>query len=360
MNTHHLITIKNNFVTELQRANKGQKTSLPFIRHEPASQSLVKDGELFQVLVVGGSISKKALVKKQGKDLRILEVSQKNQSPFKSKEAFLSFIEQGLSDSVTTLSLNLAYPLKPVFNNSKLEGILLSGTKENTFNGLIDKNMCKEIEKHILTKKKRKIQVTAANDTVCLLLSGLTQLPYNQLACGIVGTGVNFAFFLDRYVLVNLEAANFDKFPQTEEGKEIDKNSSLPKRALFEKETSGAYLYKHFNLQLHKKHLPIISIDDTKELTILAQETHSLYSQISRQILYSSSELVATQIAGISEFLNRDLTFVMEGSLFWEGFEYKTHLEQTLSKIHNDKQISFKHIHNSYIVGAAQLACPQI
>lgn len=360
MDISDLQKIKQNFISELNASNSGKNSSLAFIKHTLPSSCLVKENEYFQVMVIGGSISKKAMIKKKDKNLVISQISQKNQSPFKTGSSFLSFIEQELDDNITTLSLNLAYPLNPIFKNGKLEGILISGTKENTFYGLIGKNICAEVEDYILKKKKRKIKVTCANDTICLLLSGLSQLSWDKIACGIVGTGTNFAIFLNKNTLVNLESANFDKFTQSQEGKEIDKNSSLPKRAIFEKETAGAYLYKHFNLKIQKKHLPIITIDDTKELSILSQETSSSCRQTAKDLLCYSSELVATQIAGIAQFLNKDITFIMEGSLFWEGYEYKKHLEQTLIKIYAGKQISFRHIHNSYLIGAAQLACPQI
>ncbi len=358
MSPSTLTTIQANFVNELQNAKEGKPSSLSFITHKLPSSPLVKDDKVFQVLVIGGSISRNAILKKGRNGITILSNRQKDKPIFKTKDAFLRFVDHELSPDVSVLSVNFAYPLTPVYTEKKLEGILISGSKTHTFEGMVGKNVCQEIEEYILQKRGKRMQVTMANDTICLLLSGLTEGPWNELSCGIVGTGVNFALFSDAKTLVNLESANFDKFPQTEEGKRIDAvASSLSGKALFEKETSGAYLYKYFNERVKTLNLPPITIDSTKELTIMAQENNSPYTKTVMEALAHSAELVATQVGGISLFLKRDLTFIMEGSLFWEGYNYKSCVEETLKKLKTPYNITFKHIHNSYIVGAAKLVC---
>lgn len=352
-----LKTIQDNFVQELQSATSGKKSSLPFIKHQLPSQPLVKDNEFFEVLVIGGSISRRAIVKKNQGTIKIITHRQKDQPIFRTKDTFLRFVEQELSTEVSVLAVNFAYPLSPVYTDSKLEGVLISGSKTNAFEGMVGKNVCKEIEEYVFQKRGQRISVTIANDTICLLLSGLTEIPWKNLACGIVGTGVNFAIFLDEKNVVNLESANFDKFPKTFEGKRVDELSLLPGKSLFEKETSGGYLYKYFNEKVKITELPPLSIDSTKELTILAQENNSPYTKIAVEVLCSSAQLVATQIAGIAIFLQKDLTFIMEGSLFWEGYKYKSCVEKALKELELPYKVSFRHIHNSYIVGAAKLVC---
>ena len=157
------------------------------------------------------------------------------------RKIFLNFIEKALRPDITYLALNFAYPMSPVSRDGYLDGNLIMGTKEHSFEGLVGKNIGETIEKYIFDTLKRKIHVAIANDTVCLLLSGLTQYRWNGLVGGIVGTGLNFAIFLDEATIVNLEAANFDKFEQSPEGKLIDQASARPNSALFEKETSGGY-----------------------------------------------------------------------------------------------------------------------
>lgn len=352
---NNLIQIKNNFQEELKKSIQGEKTSLPFIRHAMPSSPLVKVDETFQVLVIGGTISKNAFVKKTKTGIKVLRNTQKDQPVFHTKESLLHFIEKELSKDVRVLALNFAYPLLPIATKTKLEGILVSGSKENTFEGLIGQNVCVEIEKYIFETRKQKILVSAANDTICLLLSGLTKYKWNNLACGIVGTGLNFALFLDQHTLVNLEAANFDKFGQTEEGKIIDAQSNQPGKALFEKETAGAYLFKKFNLRLKKQNIARELADSTKELSILSQENDQQLAQLARDVLSESADLVACEIGGISEFLQRDLTFIMEGSLFWEGYHFKRRVDESLKKMGIKHSVLFEHVHNSPIVGAAKL-----
>lgn len=355
MNLDNLKQITNSFTKEVELANSGNKSSLPYIKHALPSFPLVKDEEIFQVLVIGGSISKSALVKKTKNGLKILKSSQKDQPVFHTQEDLLRFIEKELAKDVQILALNFAYPLKPVATDTKLEGILMGGSKENTFQGHVGKNVCLEVEKYIFEKRKQKIQVSCANDTICLLLSGLTKYSWDKLSCGILGTGLNFALFLDKHTLVNLEAANFDIFPQTDEGKKIDASSTAPGKALFEKEVSGAYLYKKFNLRAKQKGLVRDTADSTKELSILSQESDGEIAKLAQEVLCEAADFVACEIGGISAFLKRDLVFITEGSLFWEGYHVKRRVDETLKKLGIPYSIRFSHIHNSAIVGAAKL-----
>lgn len=93
------------------------------------------------------------------------------------------------------------------------------GQKNMCFEGLIGEVVGLAIEKKVLEVRQQQIHVGMANDTICLLLSGLTHTWWDHVAAGIVGTGLNFALFLDQHTLVNLESANFSKFEQLPEGK---------------------------------------------------------------------------------------------------------------------------------------------
>ena len=85
MDIQQLTTIQDNFLQELIDARDGKKTSLPFITHKMATTSLVNEGEIFQVLVIGGSVCKNAVVQKKGNDVIILKKSEKDQPPFHTK-----------------------------------------------------------------------------------------------------------------------------------------------------------------------------------------------------------------------------------------------------------------------------------
>lgn len=355
MEFSELQTITANFTRELELGTKGKKTSLPFIRHQLSLEPKVKKGEIFQVLRIGGSIYQNALVKRINGKVAIVKSTQRPLPVFKTKEIFLSFIEKTLHKDAEYLALNFAYPMEPANRDGYLDGKLLFGTKEHDFTGLVGNFVGETIEKHIKDTKGRDIHVALANDTVCLLLSGLTQFRWQGLVGGIVGTGLNFAVFLNEKTLVNLESANFDKFKQSAEGKLIDKGSARPGTALYEKETAGGYLYQHFNIRLHKEGLDFPEVRSTKDMDLIAYKDIPLVSLMAREVADHSSSLIACQMAGIANFYNRDCTFVVEGSLFWKGWRYKENVSVIARQLAPDYQISFVYVEESGVLGAAKL-----
>lgn len=355
MDINQLKTIQENFLQELNDAKAGKQTSLPFIINELTTASLVKDNEIFQVLVIGGSVCKNATVKKKGSSIEILAKGEKDQPPFHTKEDLLSFIDKELDRQIHVLAVNFAYPLSPIFENGRLDGVVVAGSKENTFGNLIGHKLGQEIEEYVKQKYHKDVIVSAANDTISLLLSGLLKHAWDEIAGGIVGTGLNFAIFLGENKAVNLEAANFDKFPMSDEGKEIDSESASPGKALFEKETSGAYLYRHFNIILKNKGVSHPPITSTWELKKLALKSNGEVSEIARSLIERSAALVAAQIGGITKFYGRDTTLVMEGSFFWGEDIFKNHAASYLTKILPEYKVTFTTVDDSPIVGAAKL-----
>lgn len=354
MDTSELIQIKNNFYSELERANEGKNSSLPFIVHEMPSFSAVEEGQEFQVLVIGGTYATSARIKKENGKCVILTCDKTTLPMLLNKEDFLLFIEQSLFPDVSVLALNFAFPIKPVFEKGRLDGVLLRGTKGHTFRGLVGEKIGEAVEQLVLQKTNRKITVTAANDTVCLLLSGLEKTTYENLGAGIVGSGMNFAFYLNQNKLVNLESADFNKFEVSEEAHEIDKESSNPGKSLYEKEVAGVYLYKHFNILLRENHTDHPPLSSTEELDTLARKDSDSAHVLARRLLERSAKLIACQMAAIMEYRKTDMLFVMEGSLFWKGFEYKKTVEETLSELTKYKA-EFVEVENSGVVGAAHL-----
>ncbi|HLB60047.1 MAG TPA: hypothetical protein VJL83_00385 [Patescibacteria group bacterium] len=387
-----LIHYTKQFVSQLGSAQDISLSSLPFIKHTLAPNPLVKPGEEFQSLTIGGSICQSDRMRIDG-NVHSLNHKVLEQPAFNSVAEFLTYVESLIDPNVRVVALNFAYPLNPVARNGLLDGILVSGSKENTFTGLVGKPVGETIEQYVKQKLDHVIRVSVANDTICLLLSGLTKYRGDELAAGIVGTGLNFAIFLDGHTAVNLEAANFNQFEQSPEGKIIDKKSSAPGTALFEKEVSGAYLYKHFNLIAERNGLKI-RISSTKELGKLAEyaehfthdNRHSelgsesmelnrfrvppslklqraskpgmtnegKLAQIAHTLLQRSADLVACQIAGIMEFQKRDLIFIMQGSLFWKGYKYKETVDKTVKRL-TKYRAQFVKIENADLFGAAKL-----
>lgn len=355
MDRSSLSKIAGNFTKELSDAKLGKKTSLPFIRHQLSLKPKVKKDEVFQVLRIGGSIYQNALVKRINGKIAIVKSVQKPLPVFTTKEVFLSFIEKTLNRDVTHLALNFAYPMEPVSREGYLDGKLVAGTKEHEFTGLVGNLVGETIERRVRDTLKKTIHVALANDTVCLVLSGLTQFPWRGLVGGIIGTGLNFAIFLDEGTIVNLEAGNFNKFPQSLEGKLIDRASVAPGTHLVEKEIAGGYLYQHFNMRLHKEGLDFPDITSTKEMDVVAFKDIPLVSLLAREVSDHSSSLVACQIAGITQFLKRDCVFVIEGSLFWKGWRYKENVSVTVRQLVPQHQVSFVFVEESGVLGAAKL-----
>lgn len=348
-------SIQVDFCRELEGSAAGKKTSLPFILHSLSPTPLVSDNEEFQIMVIGGSVFKKAIGKKKDGEILFSKRGKSELKIIKTKEDFVRLVEENLDPDVSVVAINFAYPLTPVSDRGRLDGILLSGTKEHTFTGLIGERVGEQLEKYFYKKHKRKIVFTVANDTVCLLLSGLSKVSWDELACGIVGTGVNFAYFLGRDKLVNLESANFDKFPMSDEGREIDARSTKTGKALFEKETAGSYLYQHFNLIIEKEGIQQPKIASTWELKKLAIAGGSRAADIANDLVKRSAGLVAAQIAGIVLFKKRDMTFVMEGSFFWEEDIYHKYVEEFLKIMIPDRKVTFIDVEESHFAGAAKL-----
>ncbi len=353
MNLIQIKKIRDNFIEELNLSERKNKTSLPFIINPLPSKKIVKNEEVFQAIVVGGSMGKIAKLKNNTNGLEILSTEEKEQPRFDSYEIFMEYLENQLHVDTKILAVDFAFPLSPILEDGILDGILLRGTKEHLFHGLVGKKIGEEISNYFLKKRGQKILVSCANDTVCLLLSGLTKYSKDNLACGILGTGMNAAFFLDENKCVNLESASFDKFPKSPEGEIIDASSTQPGTALFEKEITGAYLYKHFNLIIKEKGIDFKPINSTLELKNLSHENSGEVSKIANELLDKSAAYISAQIAAISEFKKRDMVFVMDGSFFWES-TYKKRVDEMIPRLTNYK-IELVEIKNNTVLGPAQL-----
>jgi hexokinase len=318
--------------------------------HEFSLTPLVPEGEAFQVLKVGGSIGQNALVVRRGQTIEIKAMEEERLPLFSTGKAFLAYVKAHLRKNINYLAINFAYPLRPVWENDRLDGIMTIGTKEHAFIGLIGRQVGVSVEKFIYEKFHREVAVAVANDTICLTLSGLTRYPTESVCGGIVGTGMNFAFFLNERQLVNLEAACFDKFTQSEAGKQIDKHSVQRGNSLFEKEVSGAYLYQHYNF-LTKENLT-----STHELDMVARGEKPGNQAQARALFNRAARLIACQIAGIALFKKRPMNFVMEGSLFWIGWNFRKTVAETVKLLAPAYPVSFGAIKNCGIIGAAKLA----
>lgn len=351
---HDLQVIADNFTKELQESSHGQKTSLPFIINELPSQPLVQEGETFQVIGLGGSVFRTALITKSGGELEVKNPVERSHPIFKTKQILLDFIAENLYPDTKYLAINFAQALDPVFENGKLDGRLVGQAKEHKFDGLFGEKVCSAIEEHVRQETGREIKASIGNDTICLMLSGLTRYPAESLAAGIVGTGMNFAIFLDKTHAINLEAAEFTGFVPDLQTQAIDTNSEKPGFHVWEKAVSGAYLYMHFNLLLRARSIRYPEISDTKELDTVVRQGIPEVSEIAKEVITNSAQMVGAMMAGIVNFYGRDITFVMQGSLFWHGFEYKETVARTIESL-SSHRAEFAYVESADYLGAAKL-----
>lgn len=352
-----LKNIRDNFVKELTLASQGKKTSLAFIKNPIPQKPLVEDGEIFQVMVIGASILEKALVCKKRNKIIILSKQNEVLPLFKTKKIFFFFFEKHVDPKVKFIGLNFAFPLEPKQRNGVLDGILIRSTKEHQFDGLLNELVGEGLENSLVLNSNRSIKVAVANDAVCLLLAGLQMEKWKKIAGGIIGTGTNLCFFPDKNTVVNLESGNFNKFKNTGTGKRINKQSTEIDAYLFEKEVAGAYLFQHYNFLMKPLKLTGQPLCSTQELSKLAEKNIENESLTARKLFKRSASLAACQIAGIYHFLEHDqLTFIMEGTLFWEGWKYREMVENYLEKLDVPQYgVKFKHIENSGISGGARI-----
>lgn len=348
-------TIKPNFILELKKAASGETTSIRFIKHQLPSQKKVRDNGLFQVQVIGGSVFQKALVKKEHDKITILKSHTETLPLLTTKEIFLSYLARHFYLETDILAVNFAYPLNPVMRNKNFDGILLSGSKENQFQGLIGQKVGEAIEHYIGVKYQRTVTVSLTNDVICLLLSGIDTYPKEYLVGAIMGSGTNMTFFYENNV-INLESGNFNKFTPSAECLEIDKGSKRPGTQLFEKETAGAYLYKHFNISIKKRGLSHPPLYSTKELyNIVLNDKGTEAQMIAFSLFERSAAYFAAQLAGLTAFKNYAMTFIMEGSMYWENPLYQNFLSEYLQKLSPDYKIMIVKVEESPIMGGAKL-----
>lgn len=358
---NELKKIAENFFQELQDTNNGNAHNLPFLIHSLPQKEILPNNCIFQVMVFGGTIFKSAIVNKNGSQIKTASQQESLIPNFSNDEIFLSFINNHLDSSINYLAVNFAFPLSPIISNNLLDGVLIRGGKEHTFIDLVGKLVGKTIAEYILKKTHRKISVTVANDTVCLLLANIEKATWNNTVGGIIGTGTNYAITIENQI-INLQSGGFNHFPQTETGKIIDSQSTNPSRGIFEKEVSGGYLFKHFNLITDQNNIRVAPLTSSVQLSKIAANKSDIASDIAAKLLERSASLAACQIAGIFLFKNslgvEKLIFVMEGNLFWSGWHYKKMLEDYLKLLGMFDSIQFSPVRHSSIHGAIKLLLP--
>ena len=353
-----LQSITRQLQTELAQRNPSGTNALSHTPHSIPDKASVQEGELFQVIVIGGTFYKCALYEMRNHQPHLKEAHDGILDTLTTAQVLLTFIEQQVHPSITHLAVNLAFPMEPVTDKATglLDGILERGSKEHVLEGLVGKPVGTSIEEHLMSARGQKVEVAVTNDTICLLLSGLGTVTENEaLAAGIVGTGLNFSYFENPHTAINTEAANFSSFPIPTELKEIDAASTNPGVAYFEKTTAGAYLYQLYNARIKEVEHHSHTITDTRALDDIARSTDLTCAPIAQEILTRSAQLCACAMAAITLHKKRNMTFVMEGSVFWRAWNYQDTVNATVEDLCPDYTIRVVRISESNMLGAAAL-----
>lgn len=376
------------FQTDLIAALHNQNTSLPAILN-PIHKIHAKPG--FGVAVsIGGTNGYTSLFRVSRKG--VISFLNRNIFPIPeklTKEALFQLITKSIIKVTKKKKFNLpigiglAYPLKPILFNGFIDGKLLYMSKERKIEGLVGKKVGQEYHKFLIKNYEIDTTINVANDAICLLLGG-----DGAEMAGVVGTGLNFAYWEKRSniaplkqselvgfgqneVAINIEAKSFDKIPKTKLLKKIDKQSDDPGYSLAEKEAAGAYLYKIFNAGKDKiigKGFPNLkTTDQLNDIVTGAFEYPRRYAisdkrkviSFAERIFHRSAQIVAIELCGILMKLNKTkgvVPIVMEGGIFWHAKNYPSLVNLYVNMILPEVIPSFARLFGSSRRGIAILA----
>jgi hexokinase len=350
-----LEAIRDGLSREMTRADRGEKTSLVFAKHAIVRR-MDECTEMVRVLVIGGSNVSSSIVRSTAGEIEILESRSAPLPVLRDRDTFMSLIDEYVDDECGILCINFAYPMNPTVRSGRLDGVLLKGTKEHVFRGLVGEAVGETVESHLMRRFQRKVEVSCANDTVCLILAGLGRWNTPSIAGGVVGTGFNFGFFQGESTVVNLESGNFSAFTPTDTGRMIDSGSTNRGLQALEKEVSGAYLYRHYNIYAERNRFDRRELLSTGDLASVAAGGGD-GALCARNLFERSASLVAALIAGIYRFKESgNANVIIEGSLYWKGWEYRLHVDRYLQALGIPEDAILIHgIDESSILGGARL-----
>lgn len=281
------------------------------------------------------------------------------------------------------IGIGLAYPLKPILHAGFIDGELLYMAKGRSITGLVGKKVGQEYHKFLIKEYSIDTRVAVANDAICLLIGG-----GNVDVAGIIGTGLNFAYwdrrsvvaplklnelhgFVQNEVAVNIESKNFDKIAGNIYRDIVDKKSSDKGYSLSEKEAAGAYLYKLFNAAkenfISSDFPSLISTDELNDIvtkafvypTSVTSEGKKKALVLAEAIFRRSAQIAAIQLCGILFKIGKTegiVPIVMEGNIFWKAKNYHALVNLYINMILPNVIPSFARLFGSSRRGIAILA----
>lgn len=282
-----------------------------------------------------------------------------------------------------SIGIGLAYPLKPLLHHRFIDGELLYMTKGRNIEGLVGRKVGQEYHKFLIKEYGIDTTVVVANDAICLLVGG-----DGAEIAGVVGTGLNFAYwdrrqaiaplklgelrnFVQAEIAINIESKNFDKIEETSLRKIVDRNSGDRGYSLAEKEVAGAYLHQIFNAGKDKllgRNFSLLnSTDELNNILTNAfiypkgtdnelKEKALLFAQ---RIFHRSAQIVAIQLCGIFFKIGKTkgmVPVVMDGGIFWKAKNYPALVNLYVNMILPEVIPSFARLFGSSRRGIAILA----
>lgn len=377
------------FQQELIASLSNQSSSLPCILN-PIARMPVRSGYGVAVSIGGTNgyvsafrISAKGIVTFLNRHLFSLPEKTTKDALFERIAQNIHVVSKGREEPFP-IGIGFAYPLRPLIYHGFMDGELMSMSKERDIAGLVGKRVGEEF--HIFLKTKLRIDTTVvvANDAVCLLLGGKGA----DLA-GVMGTGLNFAYWEKRArvaplklnelrgfsqgeVAVNIESAQFDKIPATILRDRVDMlNPATGGQALAEKEAAGAYLYQLFNAgkeEIIGKAFPaLVSTDQIHDILTgafswpknMVEEEQRAAKAFAKRLFERSAQVAAIELCGILLKLGKTkgiIPVVMEGGIFWKAKNYHALVNLYINRILPEVIPSFARLFGSSRRGIAILA----
>jgi len=333
------------FKRELLAAQVGEPSSLSFLSQpRPKTHEL---HDLLQVISIGGTNLHSGLVSSSSAGYSLGSFTHQPLPQLNNSDQFITLIKSVLHPQAKYLALNLAFPLRPRINQGLPDGILLRGTKEHDFEGMIGQSLVSVLAPHLPS-----ITLSVGNDASCLALAATPLFPAPAMAL-VLGTGFNLAFSHDEQI-VNIEAGRFNQLPQAPLDRLLDHSSQAPGTQILEKQVAGGYLASLFNLYAFPLNLPQVST--TSELASLTQ-SHPGY-QLAQALFLRSASLVSASLCGYADFVQtHQLNLLAEGSLFWSP-QYSSQVKSLLEKLNRELKLNLKQLPHSGLIGAARMFLP--
>jgi hexokinase len=299
--------------------------------------NFINPGDIFQVMIMGGTHFQNGIFHQCDSVAELISRTQDNMSRFVTAEDCGDFFIQHLDLTATKVVLNFTFPTCSCIRSGRLDGILISGSKGYTFDGLVGSVVGEFLENYVFQKTGRLIQVMVVNDIVPLMVSN-TFKNKTTVVGGIVGTGLNFGFWKNQNTLVVVEPEKFIDYPHLFD--------HIP-------DVAGGYLYSLYNtIALEKDWLQIHS---TMDLNAFTESDNLSQATIAKALLERSASVVAGMVAGIFRYKNlNQLQLIMEGSLYWHGHNYQQYVWKYLAMLGLDQhKVSISHNPDSLLATAS-------